>query len=229
MITRRFAAAAAGPGMALTCRHLGEQRGVAAMEFALLVPVLLILLFGSAEVLRAVRARMLLTQAVSMTADVIAAQFKAVPSASGGIGTLQDFCSGAKLILQPTMRSSFSMTIVNITFTPSNTLKPYAVLWKDDHACSTVGTAFDKSTSADLETVASQYVNAAQPTVIVIIGNVNYVPPVLTLKPIIGEAINFTYTKYVNPRNTSLPCFTLSKAPCTTDAVIAHVGSFGGA
>lgn len=231
MTTPRFAAVAAGRSVALACR-LGEQRGVAAMEFALIAPVLAILLFGSAEVLRAVRARMLLTQAVSMTADVIAAQFKAVASASGGAGTLQDFCNGAKLILQPSMRNSFSLTIVNITYTPSNTSTPYAVLWEDDKACSpTVGAAYsvngppDNSakTSADLKIVASQYVTAAQPTVIVIIGKVKYTPTVLTMQPVVGEAIDFTYTKYVNPRNTSLPCFNKSNVPCTTDAKTGKV------
>ena len=175
-------------------------------------------MFGSAEVLRAIRARMLLTQAISMTADVIAAQFKAIASASGGPGTLQDFCTGAQLILQPSMRSSFSMTIVNITYTPSNVLTPYAVLWEDDHACPAAGTPYGVSGSAALQAVASQYVTAAQPTVIVIIGNVNYVPVKLTAAPIVGEAINFTYTKYVNPRNTSLPCFDSSNAPCTMAA-----------
>ncbi len=108
------------------------------------------------------------------------------------------------------------MTVVNITYTPSNTSAPYAVLWEDDKACSTTGAPYGVSGSPALQAVASQYVSAAQPTVIVIIGNVNYVPPALTLKPVVGEAINFTYTKYVNPRNTSLPCFTTSNAPCTT-------------
>ena len=129
-------------------------------------------------------------------------------------GSLQDFCQGAKLILQPSLRASFAMTVVNITYTPSNTSAPYAAPWEIDQACSTAGTPYNVHGSVALQAVASSYVTASQPTVIVIIGTVNYTPPALTVQPIVGESIAFTYTKYVSPRNTSLPCFTATGTSC---------------
>ena len=202
------------------------------MEFALLAPVLVILLFGSAEVLRAIRARMLLTQAVSMTADVVAAQFKAIAAPACGAGTptptctiasMQDFCQGAKLILSPTLRTSFSLTIVNITYTSTNTSNPYAILWQDINACSTPGSVYALPAPVNPSSVPFSLLTTQHPTVILLIGSINYTPPALTVQPIVNESINFTYTKYVNPRNTSLPCFNSSNSPCKLAATTAVV------
>lgn len=75
--------------------RLREQRGVAALEFAIILPVLLIFLLGSLQVDEFVRLQMKLTEAATTMAELAALD----PSTAQQ--SMADYCHGAQLLVWP--------------------------------------------------------------------------------------------------------------------------------
>jgi Flp pilus assembly protein TadG len=83
------------PKLRMLRRFRREERGLAALEFALILPVLITMLFGMGELSLAVFARADVTQIASTVADLVA-QEQAVSS-----GDLSNVYNAASMILYP--------------------------------------------------------------------------------------------------------------------------------
>lgn len=95
------------------------RRGIAAVEFALIVPVLLILFVGTVEILTLYRTEAKLNALVFNVAQSVAMAQSVSATASGtvtpGITALGDICQGAVLGLQPFPAGGLTMTIASVT------------------------------------------------------------------------------------------------------------------
>ncbi len=88
-----------------------DRRGVAAVEFMFLCPVLIFLVFGTFELTYAFRMQAKLNTAAGTLAELVAGA--GAVTALGG--TLKDMCNGAKLNLLPFNSTIFTANIVSIT------------------------------------------------------------------------------------------------------------------
>ncbi|HVJ51281.1 MAG TPA: TadE/TadG family type IV pilus assembly protein [Aliidongia sp.] len=99
---------------------LRNRSGAAAIEFAILLPVALLLLFGTYEVTNAVVTYMKLTAAVDTVGDLVAQQ-TSVSSAM-----LDDFYKAEQLVMSPASTSGLGFAVASVTFslnTTSNTVQ----------------------------------------------------------------------------------------------------------
>lgn len=85
------------------------RRGIAALEFALLAPVLIALSTGAIGLCLAIRARTDLAQAAQSMAQLIAAQSAVTPS------TIADFCTGAADEMTPFTTTSLQLSVASVT------------------------------------------------------------------------------------------------------------------
>ena len=87
-------------------RLLADRRGIAAVEFALLLPVIVTLYFGSVEVSQAIAVQRMVTLAASTVANLVT-QY---PSISAG-QTMPDILNAASAVLTPYPVSSAVMRV----------------------------------------------------------------------------------------------------------------------
>ncbi len=135
-------------------RGLG-RRGVAAVEFALIVPVLLVLFVGTIEILTLYRTEAKLNalafnvaQSVSITQAISATSAGAV---TPGVTSLNDICHGAVLGLQPYPAAALTITIASVTeeagpnglptSAPTHAATPTYDVWEGNFAQSGSGCA----------------------------------------------------------------------------------------
>jgi Flp pilus assembly protein TadG len=97
----------------ISCFIATECSGSAAVEFALVVPVMVSLWLGSVEVSRVVQADMQLYNAAEAAANVAANQLNSVRE---DITSVDNFCNGAKLAMYPFLTAgSLSIAIASVT------------------------------------------------------------------------------------------------------------------
>lgn len=89
----------------------GDRRGTAAVEFALVAPFMITLLFGTIEVVNAFRVQAKLNTAAGQLAELIAAQ----QSITAPTGSLADLCLGAGLNMAPFDASTFSADVASVS------------------------------------------------------------------------------------------------------------------
>ncbi len=188
------------PVLALRClrnlRALGDLRrsqlGVGALEFTLLAPVLVTAIIGLAAMSQAIRAKMLLTSAASSMASMVAVQ----NSVTGGSnGTLNDFCSGAQLIMQPYAATGLSMAIASYTRQSDSTASED---WEYDSACK--GSTGSLASSGS--TLASPLLVATGDSVIIVQAKYNYMSPYISILP----SLVLTQIAYSRPRYSRVTC-----------------------
>lgn len=119
-----------------------DRAGVAAVEFAIVAPVMVTLLFGAIELGNAFRIQTKVNTATGQLAELIAGQ-QAVTAPSGN---LKDMCTGAAMNLLPYPTGTFSADIVSGTndhpsnrvanSTDSTTVQPY-LDWENVSSCPT--------------------------------------------------------------------------------------------
>ena len=189
------------------------------MEFAILSPILVLMMFGLAEAARVVRAKSQLTAAVATTADVIAMQ-GSVNTVPGKVNanTLQDFCKGATLMMQSTMQASFAMSILSVTNVNSKKdgsgTTTYVQDWEVDKACPTAGASFGLyGSSSALQALAGNYIPQQGMSVILVRASFPYVPAISN-QPITAGAMTLTFTVPASPRAINLTCVVASGANC---------------
>ena len=88
-----------------------DRRGVAALEFMFLSPVLIFLMCGTFELTYAFRMQAKLNTVAGTLAELVAGA--GAVTAPGG--TLKDMCSGAKLNLLPFSSNIFTANVISIT------------------------------------------------------------------------------------------------------------------
>lgn len=199
-----------------------DQRGVAAMEFAILAPVLVILLLGLTEAVRVVRAQMELSAAVGVMTKLIAVQTGVTTYTGSTIprpsppGSLQDVCKGAQLMLQPSQQPKFAMNVASVTKPPATETGPSAISldWEVDKACTLTASPFPATGEGSAISMATPLIPNANDSAIVVRGSAAYTP-VFANSPIPFSAMTLTFTAVARPRYGTVPCRNENKSKCT--------------
>jgi len=107
-----------------------DRKGIAALEFALLAPLLAAISVGLVETVLLVRADMLLNFVTTETAQIIGSKVGPVLHKS----EIVDTCFGARLTMRSYDTSSLSMAIMSAT---NDVTKGQIKVWEVDNACPT--------------------------------------------------------------------------------------------
>ena len=168
---------AASRGLVFRLRNFARDRNaVAVVEFAIVMPLLLMLTFATFEATHAVRAKMKADFAAQTLADMIAAQ------TSVNAAALTNFCNGARMVMVPYTTTSLKAAVASVT--------NGTVDWTD----TTCGSATAISNPASLTTVD----NGGGNSVIIVQTTYSYTSPVPYLMP---ATISLTQTAFARPRN----------------------------
>jgi Flp pilus assembly protein TadG len=187
-----------------------DARGVVALEFAILVPMMVLILAGMYQVSQVVRVTMKLSNVAVAIADLVAQQ----DSVTGGVtGSLGNFCKAAQLMMAPfptgTTTGPFSLSIASVTNYSASNVK---VDWTVNAACATTATgtgALGSSTTTLVtspvnllpNTGPSGTTNIAGDTVIVVQANYKYLSLVQLLAPAAGSLSRMGFAR---PRGNSV-------------------------
>lgn len=174
-----------------------DQRGIAALEFALVAPLMLTLFFGLFAMVQFVRAKMVMSSTASSMANMVAAQI-AVTNI-----TLNDYCSGAQRIMQPYAASGLSMAVITYTMQSDRTIAS----WEYDKACPTISSSWATSGTA----LATSLLTGPGDSIVVI--QASYVYPVSYGYAILGlpkTNMTLTQTAYSRSRSTPVTCVACS-------------------
>ncbi|RYC28837.1 pilus assembly protein [Lichenibacterium minor] len=166
-----------------TRRFLRDRHGVVAIEFAMLVPVTILLLFGGFEVTRMVRASLRLNDVAQTVADLVAQQ-TTVTAAS-----MANFCTGGGLVMTPFSATNLDATVASVTYSSASSSR---VLDWQDTTCGS-GSAITSPT-----TLAASYTPNAKDSVVIVQAVYPYVPVVTTL---FTTSFTMTRTAYARPRS----------------------------
>jgi len=172
----------------------GDQRGVAAVEFAIIGTVLLTATLGFCETVLIVRAQTLLSSAVANMADMVAAG-SGSPLLTQLI--LRDYCKSAQLTMVPYATAGLSMAVASVTHASGS--GGTAADWEYDGACPVTAPALGSNGAT---TPASSMVPSGGDSVIVIQAGYTYTPVVST----IVSSITLTQTAFSRPRYGSVKC-----------------------
>ncbi|MDP1630965.1 MAG: pilus assembly protein [Caulobacter sp.] len=163
-------------------RRLGrDRRGVSAVEFALIAPVMIAFYFGMAEITQALLAERRAGHAASAIGDLVAQSSTISNSDIGDIFMI------AQTIMKPYPTTSLQMRITSITANSSGTPK---VDWSNASGLSPL------TTGATVAGVPAGVVSAGQ-SVIMSEVNYSYDSPVDFMVP---NAVKFTRKFYLRPR-----------------------------
>jgi Flp pilus assembly protein TadG len=166
-------------------RFLHDRRGVAAVEAALLSPVLIVLFLGMVEVTQLIRVEAKLSRAAQTIQDIVAGQ---VNGSSSTISIANAFVGG-QIVMTPFGASNLSAAIASVLFDSSaNALKVDWQQLENNSPTMTVSTAC--STAAGM--------SIGSDSVIVVQATYTYVPIVSYL---FGKSYTLTQTAYGRPRN----------------------------
>ena len=157
---------------------LGRDRNaVAVVEFAIVMPLMLMLTLGTFEATRAVRAKMKADFAAQAFANMIAAQNSVDATA------LTNFCNGARMVMVPYTTTSLKAAIASVT--------NGTVDWTDTSCGS-------PSAISNPTTVATTLSAGSTNSVIIVQTTYSYTSPVPYLMP---SSITLTQTAFARPRN----------------------------
>jgi len=195
------------------CRFLKNTRGVAAIEFVLVLPLMLALLFGIYEIGQIVRVNMLLSNTASSMADLISQQSNGVTGGTSGV--LGNFCKAGTLMMTPfptgatTGAGSLSAAMASVT---NYTSGGVTVNWESDHACASTATALGNTTAHALATTPTNLLpTAGTPGDSVVIVRVTYQYSLLNTY-LFPASFTLVKTAFARPRN-NLPI--TCTAPCS--------------
>jgi Flp pilus assembly protein TadG len=103
----------------LLCAVLGDRTGVAAIEFAIALPVLCMMVFGVYEISQAIICYYKVVDAASSIADLIGQ----TTVADGGVGNtdFDNFYTAGQMIMSPSSGTSLKLAIASVTYNSSGT------------------------------------------------------------------------------------------------------------
>lgn len=184
-------------------RRLGEA-GSATLEFAIVAPVLVLMLIGAFEATQLLRARMKLNHAAGALAKMIAQQTSAVTS--GKTGILGNLCTGAEMMLTPLSAVSFTAAIASVTTSASGSSGTDTSMdWESDGSCASSATALGAAKAVSLATSADLVPDAGDSVIIVDV-TYTYTAP---SSAVLASSYKLTQIVYVRPRaNTTIACST---------------------
>jgi Flp pilus assembly protein TadG len=163
------------------------ERGVVAVEFALIVPTLMVLFFGTYEASNLIRAKMKFDSAAPAVASLVALQ-------TSDTGTLTtDFCTGAADMMAPFSTAGLNVEVASVT--------NYSGTTKVDWTAS----CGDLTNPQDPKTLATGLVPNSGDSVIVAQTSYTYTAPV---SMVLGKTFTFENVGYARPRSNSTVNYT---------------------
>lgn len=193
-----------------------DDRGVAAVEFALLLPLMLLIYLGTAEVSQALMATRKATDVAESLSDLVAEQEADAPLTDAEIA---DVFAAATAIMSPFPAVPLKMTVSSVTFSKSPKAstgfdaEPQWTITSNGgtpRPCQTLTPVADNSTPSPTTLPLGIYPThgSAAASVSAIIADVVY-----TYTPTFGESLlawsstagsmTFKHTTYMRPRNQS--------------------------
>jgi Flp pilus assembly protein TadG len=177
---------------------LADRRGAVGIEFMLILPLMLMLLFGTYESTALIGAHSRLEYAATAVANIVAKQ--------GTVTTamMADACNAAKFIMSPYSTTPLAMAIIDVTGSSTGNT---AVDWQYDAACPTTATAVASATAITyVSTAFHAYseIEGATPSIILVYATYTYTPIVAF---VIGGPITLTHTASALTRSVlPIPC-----------------------
>ena len=159
-----------------------DRRAVAAIEFALLTPILVTASFGVLAVPQGVRAYALLSSTASSMADMVTLQNTNVTPLTRTM--IQDMCTGlgtggAQIILWPNPPNTLAMSIASYSKQAGGVSQD----WEYDGACPTTGTSLAGTGSQSGVALATPLLQTVGDSVIIVRATYSYTSLYLTLMP----------------------------------------------
>jgi Flp pilus assembly protein TadG len=111
-------------------RCASDTRGMAAVEFAMVVPIMLMMFIGAVELSQAITVDRRVTQVASSTADLVARSEKQISQTEIG-----DIMKVGGFIVEPYNQSPLQIVLRNVTSSPTN-----ATIAKQSWSCTYSGT-----------------------------------------------------------------------------------------
>ncbi len=191
-----------------------HNRGSAAIEVALVAPIMGIIIIGMYQGAQLERADMMLSNAAAAIADLVAQQVNGVTG--GTSGSLGNFCYAAKKMMTvfPTTGTSgnagaFSVAIASVTNYTSGGVK---IDWESDGSCTVTATALGSAASSIVQSPTNLIPTAGSPygdSVIVVHATYIYSSVIQYILP---GLFTFTQDAFARPRGDApISC----TSPCT--------------
>ena len=195
----------------LARRLKGDQDGVAAIEFAMIAPILAVMFIGAVELSQAITVDRRVTQVAASTADLVARSEKQISQSE-----ITDIMRVGGYILKPYSQTPVQIVIRNVTSSPTN-----AAVAKQSWSCTYMG-AGQSQTCGCTNTAYTLPGNLVSANDSVVISQVTYgYKPVLFdyfLKQGGGAdstgAYTMTETIYLKPRGQAAMLLQANNTPC---------------
>jgi Flp pilus assembly protein TadG len=165
----------------------GDCAGVVAIEFAIALPVLCMMVFGVFEITQAISCYYKVVDAASSIADLIGQ----TTVSEGGVGNtdFDNFYTAGQMIMSPNAAASLELNIASVTFNSSGA--GAAVAWQIERG------AASKMSNSTLTSAVST-LGVASGSVIIVNAQYIFTSP---LDYFITSAITMSFQAYAIPRN----------------------------
>ena len=193
--------------LALLLRLRKDQRGVAAVEFALIVPVMFMLFVGSVEMSQALTVDRRVTQSASSSADLVAR----APVAGLSTADVDGLMLIVNQLMKPYDATPLTVNIVSVKAQTAGGALQILVDWSRDNKG---GTPYARN--ANYASLPNGLLAAGES---VIVAETKYLYTPLIFSYFIQNAFDMKETFYLKPRNSS--CINLLPINCVTGATIA--------
>ena len=191
---------------AFAARIAHDRRGVAAVEFAMIVPVMFLLFVGSIEFSQALTVDRRVTQSASASADLIAR----APATGLTTAEVDGQMRIVEQLMEPYDLSKLTVRIYSVKAQLVNGATTYKVDWSRDNRGGTPLPRGSAYTAIPLNLIAGGE------SVIIAEAVYNYTP--LIFKYFITQAFEMQEKFYLKPRNSS--CVHLKPVNCVTGGAI---------
>ena len=169
----------------------GSSRGGALVEFAFILPLLVVLILGTFEVTNLIRTMMKFSNAAQAYANIIAAN----TSGPMTLAKLSNACAGAQLVLTPFSATPFSAAVASVT----NNGGTISQDWHDTTVCNPAGLTISGTSLAPSNLTPNNGDN-----IIVVTSQYSYSSPIAYVLPA-GRLLS--QTAFARPRiNDTLAC-----------------------
>ncbi|MFC3327486.1 TadE/TadG family type IV pilus assembly protein [Mesorhizobium cantuariense] len=176
-------------------RFWSDRRGIAAVEFALIMPILLIMYFVTMEASQAIETSKKVSRIGSMVADLVTQQTSVVKADVDAIMQI------GSVTLQPYSRSTPSITITAIQVSADATKA--LVVWSRK----LVAGVASSGAAATTETTVPATLKIASTFLIRVESNLGYTPVIELAMNSAFNPINMGETYYLRPRRSvAIPC-----------------------
>lgn len=168
-------------------RRVGrDRRGVSAVEFALIVPVMMLMYFGLGELCEAMMAQRRCAHAISAIGDL------ATQSAALSSSDVSDIFSAASLIMAPFSTTPLKLRLTSVTMNSSNVAKV-------DWSC-TQGGASAYTAGTTYTGLPANVLSASGDSVVVADGSYTWTSPA---KYVLPNGLTFNEIFYLKPRKSA--------------------------